>query len=250
MGPLLRRAGHLVRGGEHAARPARPQGRLPLLAGCCHGTALSCVTSSPRAAGKYSNGFCHWPQPAWVKADGSFQPTVTHPTPLADPRAVRSLRADSRDLLSQALHLPRRPERRRVGAHRSHDPHARGGARGALCQHQDAVAALLAGERLSSLLLLASPLLSPPLLSSPLLLTANASRRSAPQPQSHTPSCSQCSSTRSWATRRGASSTRATARGRPSPLRCTRRTCAARAAAAAAESCRALLEALLCALCR
>ena len=23
--------------------------------------------------GKYSNGFCHWPQPAWVKADGSFQ---------------------------------------------------------------------------------------------------------------------------------------------------------------------------------
>ena len=25
--------------------------------------------------GKYSNGFCHWPQPAWVKPDGSWQPT-------------------------------------------------------------------------------------------------------------------------------------------------------------------------------
>lgn len=34
--------------------------------------------------GKYSNGFCHWPQPAWVKPDGSWQPTVTHFTSLAD----------------------------------------------------------------------------------------------------------------------------------------------------------------------
>ena len=25
--------------------------------------------------GKYSNGFCHWPQPAWVKPDGTFQPS-------------------------------------------------------------------------------------------------------------------------------------------------------------------------------
>lgn len=22
--------------------------------------------------GKYSNGFCHWPQPAWRKADGTW----------------------------------------------------------------------------------------------------------------------------------------------------------------------------------
>jgi len=27
--------------------------------------------------GKYSNGFCHWPQPAWVKPDGSWQPSTT-----------------------------------------------------------------------------------------------------------------------------------------------------------------------------
>ena len=40
--------------------------------------------------GKYSNGFCHWPQPAWVKADGSFQPSTTNFTSLADPSAVGS----------------------------------------------------------------------------------------------------------------------------------------------------------------
>lgn len=40
--------------------------------------------------GKYSNGFCHWPQPAWVKADGSWQPAVTHFTSLADPAAIGS----------------------------------------------------------------------------------------------------------------------------------------------------------------
>lgn len=39
---------------------------------------------------KYSNGFCHWPQPAWVKPDGSFQPSRTHFTSLADPNGVGS----------------------------------------------------------------------------------------------------------------------------------------------------------------
>jgi len=40
--------------------------------------------------GKYSNGFCHWPQPAWVKPDGSWQPSTTHFTSLADPSAIGS----------------------------------------------------------------------------------------------------------------------------------------------------------------
>eukprot|EP00292_Cryptomonas_paramecium_P033769 CAMPEP_0113690894 /NCGR_PEP_ID=MMETSP0038_2-20120614/18078_1 /TAXON_ID=2898 /ORGANISM="Cryptomonas paramecium" /LENGTH=663 /DNA_ID=CAMNT_0000612337 /DNA_START=93 /DNA_END=2080 /DNA_ORIENTATION=- /assembly_acc=CAM_ASM_000170 len=40
--------------------------------------------------GKYSNGFCHWPQPAWVHPDGRWQPSVTHFTSLADPKAVGS----------------------------------------------------------------------------------------------------------------------------------------------------------------
>jgi len=25
---------------------------------------------------KYSNGFCHWPQPAWKKSDGTWQVCV------------------------------------------------------------------------------------------------------------------------------------------------------------------------------
>eukprot|EP00960_Hanusia_phi_P074464 768248-Hanusia_phi.AAC.5 len=57
--------------------------------------------------GKYSNGFCHWPQvgsdsslllsgadakvkPAWRKPDGSWQPALTHFTSLANPRSVGS----------------------------------------------------------------------------------------------------------------------------------------------------------------
>lgn len=39
---------------------------------------------------KYSNGFCHWPQPAWQKPDGTFQPAVTHFTSLADPSQIGS----------------------------------------------------------------------------------------------------------------------------------------------------------------
>ena len=38
--------------------------------------------------GKYSNGFCHWPQPAWTKPDGTWQPSLAHFTSLADPSAV------------------------------------------------------------------------------------------------------------------------------------------------------------------
>lgn len=40
--------------------------------------------------GKYSNGFCHWPQPAWVKPDGTWQPSTAHFTSLADPSAIGS----------------------------------------------------------------------------------------------------------------------------------------------------------------
>lgn len=39
---------------------------------------------------KYSNGFCHWPQCAWRRPDGSWQPSVAHFTSLADPKAVGS----------------------------------------------------------------------------------------------------------------------------------------------------------------
>ena len=39
---------------------------------------------------KYSNGFCHWPVPAWVKPDGEWVPSSTNFTSLADPTAVGS----------------------------------------------------------------------------------------------------------------------------------------------------------------
>eukprot|EP00956_Cyclotella_meneghiniana_P004313 scaffold5294_cov72-Cyclotella_meneghiniana.AAC.20 len=54
--------------------------------------------------GKYSNGFCHWPQPAWVKPDGSFQPSVTHFTSLADPAAVGSGYTGLTTLMHEAGH--------------------------------------------------------------------------------------------------------------------------------------------------
>jgi len=54
--------------------------------------------------GKYSNGFCHWPQPAWVKPDGSWQPTVTHFTSLADPSAVGSGLTGLTTLMHEAGH--------------------------------------------------------------------------------------------------------------------------------------------------
>jgi hypothetical protein len=54
--------------------------------------------------GKYSNGFCHWPQPAWLKADGSWQPTVTHFTSLADPAAIGSGLTGLTTLMHEAGH--------------------------------------------------------------------------------------------------------------------------------------------------
>lgn len=54
--------------------------------------------------GKYSNGFCHWPVPAWVKPDGSWQPTRTNFTSLADPAAVGSGRTALATLMHEAGH--------------------------------------------------------------------------------------------------------------------------------------------------
>eukprot|EP00571_Detonula_confervacea_P015345 CAMPEP_0172300836 /NCGR_PEP_ID=MMETSP1058-20130122/2844_1 /TAXON_ID=83371 /ORGANISM="Detonula confervacea, Strain CCMP 353" /LENGTH=670 /DNA_ID=CAMNT_0013010751 /DNA_START=30 /DNA_END=2042 /DNA_ORIENTATION=+ len=54
--------------------------------------------------GKYSNGFCHWPQPAWVKPDGSWQPSTTHFTSLADPSAVGSGYTGLTTLMHEAGH--------------------------------------------------------------------------------------------------------------------------------------------------
>lgn len=39
---------------------------------------------------KYSNGFCHWPVPAWTKPDGTWVPSQTNFTSLADPVACGS----------------------------------------------------------------------------------------------------------------------------------------------------------------
>lgn len=54
--------------------------------------------------GKYSNGFCHWPQPAWVKPDGSWQPSTTHFTSLADPSAIGSGYTGLTTLMHEAGH--------------------------------------------------------------------------------------------------------------------------------------------------
>lgn len=54
--------------------------------------------------GKYSNGFCHWPQPAWIKPDGSWQPSTTHFTSLADPSAVGSGYTGLTTLMHEAGH--------------------------------------------------------------------------------------------------------------------------------------------------
>ena len=40
--------------------------------------------------GKYSNGFCHWPQPAWLTQTGEWVPSLTNFTSLATPTAVGS----------------------------------------------------------------------------------------------------------------------------------------------------------------
>ena len=53
---------------------------------------------------KYSNGFCHWPQPAWIKPDGTWQPAVTHFTSLADPSAIGSGLTGLMTLMHEAGH--------------------------------------------------------------------------------------------------------------------------------------------------
>lgn len=40
--------------------------------------------------GKYSNGFCHWPQPAWITQTGEWIPSQTNFTSLASPKSVGS----------------------------------------------------------------------------------------------------------------------------------------------------------------
>lgn len=54
--------------------------------------------------GKYSNGFCHWPQPAWVRPDGSWQPSAANFTSLADPKAVGSGLTALKTLMHEAGH--------------------------------------------------------------------------------------------------------------------------------------------------
>lgn len=53
---------------------------------------------------KYSNGFCHWPVPAWTKSDGTWQPAVANFTSLADPTAVGSGLTALTTLMHEAGH--------------------------------------------------------------------------------------------------------------------------------------------------
>ena len=53
---------------------------------------------------KYSNGFCHWPKPAWIKSDGTWQPAVTNFTSLADPKAIGSGLTALQTLMHEAGH--------------------------------------------------------------------------------------------------------------------------------------------------
>mmetsp|Transcript_35582 Transcript_35582/g.86112 ORF Transcript_35582/g.86112 Transcript_35582/m.86112 type:complete len:660 (+) Transcript_35582:68-2047(+) len=53
---------------------------------------------------KYSNGFCHWPQVAWTKPDGSWQPSTANFTSLADPTAVGSGLRAIKTLMHEAGH--------------------------------------------------------------------------------------------------------------------------------------------------
>ena len=57
-------------------------------------------------AGKYSNGFCHWPQPAYRKADGAWVPSQTDFTSLAVPSSVGS----GYGALTTLMHEVRRAE--------------------------------------------------------------------------------------------------------------------------------------------
>mmetsp|Transcript_25377 Transcript_25377/g.70623 ORF Transcript_25377/g.70623 Transcript_25377/m.70623 type:complete len:640 (+) Transcript_25377:65-1984(+) len=54
--------------------------------------------------GKYSNGFCHWPQPAWKRPSGEWQPSAANFTSLADPQAVGSGKTALTTLMHEAGH--------------------------------------------------------------------------------------------------------------------------------------------------
>lgn len=53
---------------------------------------------------KYSNGFCHWPQCAWINSEGEFVPSKTNFTSLADPTAVGSGLTALNTLMHEAGH--------------------------------------------------------------------------------------------------------------------------------------------------
>ncbi|PSC69592.1 peptidase M3 [Micractinium conductrix] len=54
--------------------------------------------------GKYSNGFCHWPQPAYFKTDGTWVASRTNFTSLATPSAVGSGKTALVTLLHEGGH--------------------------------------------------------------------------------------------------------------------------------------------------
>ncbi len=51
-----------------------------------------CVCVCVCVSGKYSNGFCHWPQPAWMSTEEGkgWTPSQTNFTSLASPSAIGS----------------------------------------------------------------------------------------------------------------------------------------------------------------
>lgn len=53
---------------------------------------------------KFSNGFCHWPQPAYFKTDGTWVPSLTNFTSLATPSAVGSGKTALVTLLHEGGH--------------------------------------------------------------------------------------------------------------------------------------------------
>lgn len=57
--------------------------------------------------GKYSNGFCHWPQCAWRAADGTWQPASANFTSLATPNAIGSGKTALATLLHEGEPAPR-----------------------------------------------------------------------------------------------------------------------------------------------
>eukprot|EP00879_Flechtneria_rotunda_P031515 GHRR01034434.1.p1 GENE.GHRR01034434.1~~GHRR01034434.1.p1 ORF type:complete len:600 (+),score=162.71 GHRR01034434.1:561-2360(+) len=54
--------------------------------------------------GKYSNGFCHWPQPAWRHADGRWVPAHANFTSLATPDQLGSGKTALETLLHEGGH--------------------------------------------------------------------------------------------------------------------------------------------------